>query len=52
MIIDKHEQTGTNEQFDLKPGDNRWWLSIRTLVLLGMFGIGAFTLIRAVVKAR
>uniref|UniRef100_A0A0R3S0K5 Succinate dehydrogenase cytochrome b560 subunit, mitochondrial n=1 Tax=Elaeophora elaphi TaxID=1147741 RepID=A0A0R3S0K5_9BILA len=51
MIIDRNE-IGTNEQLNLKSECNRWWLSIRALVIFGMFGIGAFTLMKTILKAR
>ncbi|KAL4003381.1 Apoptosis regulator proteins Bcl-2 family protein [Acanthocheilonema viteae] len=51
MIIDRNE-TEENEQFNLKSEYSRWWLSIRALVIFSMLGIGAFTLIKAMLRAR
>ncbi|EFO25658.2 hypothetical protein LOAG_02824 [Loa loa] len=51
MIIDRNE-VEASEQLNLKSECSRWWLSIRALVIFGMFGIGAFTLMKAMLKAR
>ncbi|CAG9533774.1 unnamed protein product [Cercopithifilaria johnstoni] len=51
IIVDRNE-TEENEQLNLKSECSRWWLSIRALVIFGMLGIGAVTLIKTVLKAR
>lgn len=50
-IIDKNEAE-ESEKVNLKSECNRWWLSIRALVIFGMFGIGAFTLVKTILKTR
>lgn len=51
MIIERNE-TEESEQLNLKSEYSPWPIPIRALVIFGMLGIGAFTLIKAVLKAR
>ncbi|VDK86502.1 unnamed protein product [Litomosoides sigmodontis] len=51
VIIDRNE-TEEIEQLNLKPQYSPWRLPIRAFVIFGMLGIGAFTLIKTVLKAR
>lgn len=51
IIVDRNENEGS-EQLNLKSECSRWWLSIRALMIFGLFGIGAFTVMKAVLKAR
>uniref|UniRef100_A0A915PVC6 Bcl-2 Bcl-2 homology region 1-3 domain-containing protein n=1 Tax=Setaria digitata TaxID=48799 RepID=A0A915PVC6_9BILA len=50
VIIDRNEEE-KNAQLKLK-SEYRWWLSISALAIFGIFGIGAFTLMKTVLKAR
>ncbi|VDN04336.1 unnamed protein product [Thelazia callipaeda] len=50
-IIEKNE-IEEKERVSLKSHCSCWWFSVRVLVIFGIFGIGAFTLVKTVSRTR